>query len=163
MKHHYWEYIISTPATHSIFIPKHFKCLFQSPSRAAHGKCSVRIWSLLKFHETHIKTTSLNWARPQIIRADQSHYSFEVSQVWSVRFHWCDCHNHKALRWKLIIMKAGCLDKSMTGSLDGWEAQVQMDFILSSFCIYLTITVLEDIFASISVRGTSIRDVQRII
>lgn len=53
----------------------------------------------------------------------------------------------------LIIIKAVCPAKSMTGSLDGsdGEEQVQMHFILSSVSIYLTFTVLGDIRAGINV------------
>lgn len=53
---------------------------FLRPSCAAHDKYSARIWPLLKFHQTRIKTTPLNWAWPRIMKADQSHYSSESPQ-----------------------------------------------------------------------------------
>lgn len=130
------------------------------------GLCQTLGESLIhaKFHEMQNKTNPLNWAWPRITRADQSHYSFKVGRVKSVWFHWCGRHNHKALRWKLIIIWAGCLDKSMTGSPPMDERKVWTRFILSSFLHLFDNHDIGGCFcAGISVRASSIRDVHGII
>lgn len=142
---HCWEYIISVPATRWIFIWTWLICYSFIPR--PFGLCQTLGESRIhaKFHETQSKTTPLNWAWPRITRADQSHHSFKVGQVKSVRFHWCGCHKHKALRWKLIIIWAGCLDKSMTGSPRWMRGKCRRVLSFHLFCIYLTITILGDV------------------
>lgn len=127
------------------------------------GLCQTLGESLIhaKFHETQNKTNPLNWAWPRITRADQSHYSFKVGQVKSVRFHWCGCHNHKALRWKLIIIWAGCLDKSMTGSPRWMRGKYGRAL---SFHLFLHLFDNHDIGGCFApALATSIRDVHGII
>lgn len=97
------------------------------------------LYSFLCFHDKNTQTEPdccwnsigvefqwkrpLYWACPGILGADQNGYTFKVGQVENVRFQWCNCHYHKALKRKLIIINAGRLDKSMAGSPDGWEVQ----------------------------------------
>lgn len=84
----------------------------------------LRPWLWQKIHRVNLMAADqtpmerpLFWAWPQILGADQK-------PVESVRFQCHNhCHSHKALKWKLIIIEAGCLDKSMAGSPDGWAVR----------------------------------------
>lgn len=77
-------------------------------------------WNAIK---NVLRPLILNWAWPQIVKPDQSHYVSEHVLVWSVRFYWCHCDDHKAL-WgqadnRLFICLHVC-DSCGDGRYVGW-------------------------------------------